>query len=142
MRALTKIGDQLALSATLICAVHCFLAPVLITLLPSFRALSFLNDDSFHAWMLVGVLPTSLFTLAMGCKKHKKSTFFVIGFLGLSLLFFTAFWGHQLLGGTYEKYLSLAGSMVIAYAHINNYVLCREDKCRRSDTSCTSNSNK
>ena len=85
---------------------------------------------------MIGVLPTSLITLAMGCRKHKKNNFLSIGLFGLMILCFATLWGHQILGCTYEKYLTLTGSLIISFAHINNYLLCRKDKCEESKSSC------
>ena len=136
MRTLAKIGDQLAVSAALVCAIHCFFAPVVVALVTSFQALAIVSDERFHFWMMLGVLPTSVATLAMGCKKHKKATFLAIGFFGLGVLFFASLWGHQVLGCTYEKYLTLAGSLIISFAHINNYLYCRKEKCEESQSSC------
>ena len=136
MKAIPKFGDQLAVSAALICAIHCFFTPVLIALIPSLQALAILNDESFHLWMMAGVLPTSLMTLAMGCRKHKKKIYLAFGLLGFFTLFFAALWGHQLLGCTYEKYLTLLGALLISFVHVNNYLRCRKEKCEESEATC------
>lgn len=136
MRTLARIGDQLAVSAALLCAVHCFFTPVFIAMMPSLQVLSIVGDESFHFWMMVGVLPTSLITLVMGCRKHKRNIFLAIGLLGLSILVFSAIWGHKIFGCKYEKYVTLTGSLVISFAHINNYFLCRKKKCQGLEISC------
>ena len=129
MRTLTRIGDQLAVSAALLCAIHCLFTPVVLALLPSIQSLTFVEDEAFHLWMVMGVLPTSLFALVMGCRKHKKPTFLAIGSLGLAILFSAAVWGHELVGCRYEKYLTLAGSGLVSFAHIKNYLMCRKQDC-------------
>ncbi|MDD9950876.1 MAG: MerC domain-containing protein [Zetaproteobacteria bacterium] len=129
MRKIAQMGDPLAVGISLICTVHCFLAPVLMTMLPSLKALSITDDASFHFWMMVGILPTSLITLAMGCRKHKKHTFLLIGLVGLLVLGVASLWGHQLFGCKYEKYITLVGTCMMSFAHINNYLLCRHANC-------------
>ena len=136
MSTITRIGDRLAVGAALLCAIHCFLTPVFIAMLPSLQALSILDDEKFHFWMMIGVLPTSLIALAMGCKKHKRFTFLGIGLLGLVVLVFAALWGHDLLGCKYERYLTLTGSLIISIAHINNYRLCRSSNSGAIEPSC------
>ena len=136
MSTLVKIGDQLSVGAALLCGIHCFMTPIIFALLPSLKAYTILNSHNFHFWMLIAVLPTSLITLAMGCKKNQKNTFFIIGLVGLSILIFSTFWGHQLFGCKYEKYLTLLGSLIISFAHINNYLLCRKNKCNHIGFSC------
>ena len=129
MKKLTQIGDQLAVSLSLICAIHCFAGPIIIALLPSFQILSCSNNESVHYWMMFGILPSSLISLGMGCRKHKKLNFLLMGLIGLTVLTIASIWGHQLLGCKYEKYLTLLGSCIIAFAHVNNYLLCRKADC-------------
>ena len=129
MKSIHHIGDKLAVGLSIACALHCFVFPVLLATLPSLGALTIGNDESFHLWMLVGVLPTSCLTLAMGCREHKRIIFLVIGLTGLFVLSVSAIWGHDLVGCSNEKYLTLLGSSCLTFAHINNYLQCRKVKC-------------
>lgn len=124
-----QIGDRLAVGISLLCAVHCFLTPILVALLPSVQALSIIDDEAFHSWLLMGVLPTSFLTLVMGCRRHKKYSFFLLGILGLFVLVSAGLWIEEHLGCDYERWATLAGSCIIAIAHANNYRLCRKMDC-------------
>ncbi|MFK7873719.1 MAG: MerC domain-containing protein [Oligoflexales bacterium] len=129
MKSMSQMGDQLSVGLSMLCAVHCFVLPVFMALVPSLQVLSFASDESFHFWMMVGVLPTSLATLWMGCHKHKEYGFLAVGLLGLSILAFAAIWGHALFGCKYEKYITLLGSGLISFAHIKNYFKCKHENC-------------
>ncbi|MBC61470.1 MAG: hypothetical protein CMP11_03355 [Zetaproteobacteria bacterium] len=134
MKSVSQFGDQVALTMSLLCAVHCFATPILVSTLPAFQALSCENSESIHFWMMLGVVPSSAISLLMGCRKHKEQTFLIIGFLGLSILIFASIWGHELFGCCYEKYITLLGSSIISFAHINNYFLCRHSNCKNHNS--------
>jgi acid stress-induced BolA-like protein IbaG/YrbA len=70
MKALPISTDKIAISLSTLCVIHCLSLPLLVALLPSFTVLS-LHGEAFHFWMVVAVIPISLFALQMGCKKHK-----------------------------------------------------------------------
>ncbi|MFK7826850.1 MAG: MerC domain-containing protein [Oligoflexales bacterium] len=74
-------------------------------------------------------LPTSLYALAIGCKKHRNFKILATGFVGISLLFLTAFWGHALFGCKGERYMTLLGSCFISSAHFLNYRRCQLKSC-------------
>ncbi|MFK7825438.1 MAG: MerC domain-containing protein [Oligoflexales bacterium] len=121
--------DKFAIGLSVLCSIHCLLLPVVMLLVPSLAALSIADDELFHKWMIAGVLPISLFALTMGCRKHGKYTFLALGSLGVVLLSLAAFWGHELVGESGEKYITLASSFLIALAHFNNHRLCQKKHC-------------
>lgn len=127
--------DKLAIGLSVLCTVHCLVFPLLLLLVPSLTALSIADDDLFHQWMIAAVLPSSLIALSMGCKKHGNYTFLGLGFFGVLLLSLAAFWGHDLVGETGEKGLTLFSSLLIATAHFNNHRLCQDKKCDAPDCS-------
>ncbi len=59
MRTIQNFTDKMAISLSLLCAIHCLALPLLIVLLPSITALQLYGED-FHLWMLLAVIPTSL----------------------------------------------------------------------------------
>lgn len=126
---MTQLGDKIAVGLSLTCAIHCFLAPILVVMIPSLKLFPIGDDANFHFWMLFAVLPISLFTLFTGCKKHNKIICLVIGSLGLIVLVFGSIWGHALLGCAKERYITLVGSGLISFAHIKNFLHCRDKSC-------------
>ncbi len=117
-------SDKVAISLSALCTFHCLILPILTVLILSIAALP-LQDEAFHIWMVVAVVPISLFALTMGCKKHKNFSMLLIGTTGLVILCMAAFFGHDLLGEELEKVFTLLGALSIAIAHIWNYRLCR-----------------
>jgi len=92
--------------------------------LPTLLAIP-LDDELFHRLLLVGVVPLSAFALLMGCRKHKNRNVVIWGGAGLLVMIFAAFLGHDLVGETGEKGLTLLGSALIIVGHYGNYRLCR-----------------
>ena len=117
------ITDKAAISLSLLCAVHCLAFPTLVILLPSLAALP-LEDEAFHLWMVIVVIPISAYALTMGCKKHKRYRVALLGTLGLTILAGAAFIGEETLGETWEKTLTVIGATIIVLGHFWNYRLC------------------
>lgn len=121
--------DKLAIGFSTLCVMHCLALPLLIVLLPSVGSLS-LQQEVFHLWMVIAVIPTSLYALTLGCKKHKKTVLFKYGIVGLIMLIAALSVGEHLMGELGEKLFTLIGAIIIAVAHIKNYRLCQQaDKC-------------
>lgn len=124
MRTIQIFTDKMAISLSLLCAIHCLVFPLVIVLLPSIAALQ-LNDEAFHVWMLLAVIPTSIYALTVGCKQHKHYRVLTLGLLGLLLLVLAV-----ILGGVWEKALTLIGAGIIVLGHYRNYRLCQhEENC-------------
>lgn len=128
---LQAITDKTAISLSLLCAIHCLALPIIVALLPSVAAMVF-EDEAFHFWMVVAVIPTSAIALTMGCKQHKRYPVLFIGVVGLCILAVAAFLGEERLDELGEKALTLAGAALIALGHVWNYRLCR----RRANCDC------
>ncbi|MFT5163481.1 MAG: hypothetical protein ACI9FJ_002077 [Alteromonadaceae bacterium] len=129
-----NLSDKLAISLSLTCAIHCLVTPLLLLLLPSFAALQ-LDTEAFHYWMVIAVLPISVYALFLGCKHHKRYRLLLIGLLGLTILVLAVVLGEALIGEFWEKALTLIGATVIASSHLWNFRLCQAhrdchgDKC-------------
>ncbi len=124
MNQLQSPADKIAISLSLLCAIHCLAAPILIALLPALASLP-LESESMHLWMVVGVLPISLFSLTLGCKKHRKFQVAYIGSVGLIMMIFALLGEVIGFGEVVEKTLTLVGAALIALTHFWNYQLCR-----------------
>ena len=126
INTLQPAADKAAIGLSLLCAVHCLVLPLVIALLPTLAAYG-LADEAFHTWVVLAVIPLSAFALTMGCKKHRQKSVLYTGLMGLFLLCLTPLLGHELLGETGEKALTLAGAALIAASHIKNFRLCRNE---------------
>jgi hypothetical protein len=98
--------------------------PVLLVVLPSLASLP-LESEMFHVWMVVAVLPISIFALTLGCKKHKRYKIIFLGVLGLISLI-SALLLESLVGEIGEKLLTLLGAGLIAWGHFTNFKLCQQ----------------
>jgi hypothetical protein len=120
--------DSASIGLSAICAIHCLTLPIALAMIPSLALLS-VGDESFHQWLIVIVLPTSLFALTMGCRRHRNWQVLAWGLAGLSLLSLTAALGHDLLGEQLERSLVLAGAILVATSHLKNFRRCRVVAC-------------
>lgn len=128
MKNLQATIDKTAIGLSIICTVHCLVLPVALVMLPALGA-SIVGDESFHQWLLLAVLPTSMIALTMGCRRHGHSDVVLVGLAGLTILALTAFLGHDLLGETGEKTATVVGVTLIAFTHFRNHRLCRNTQC-------------
>ena len=128
MKNLQAIADKTAISLSFVCTLHCLAIPFLVVSLPAIAALN-LGDEAFHLWMIVAVIPISLFALTLGCKKHKSFSVLILGVAGLLVLIASALLGHDLLGETGEKLLTVIGASLIAAGHLSNHRLCQRAHC-------------
>lgn len=128
MKNLQAITDKAAISLSFICTMHCLALPLVVVLLPTLTVFN-LEDKASHLWMLAAVVPTSLFALTMGCKKHKKMAVMVFGLAGLAVLSAAVLLGHDMLSETGEQVLLATGAIIIALGHLKNHQLCKRSSC-------------
>lgn len=122
MKTLQLFSDKFAISLSMLCTIHCLALPLMVTLLPGLSALN-LTDERFHVWMLLAVIPTSLYALTMGCQQHQRYHVLIPGVTGLLLLISGLFVG-QYWGEWVEKSFTVLGAVCLASGHLWNYHLC------------------
>ena len=116
--------DKIAVSTSAMCALHCMCLPLLLGFFPAVGA-TFFGEESFHVLLLWCVIPLSIISLSIGCRKHKDSFVATLGVAGVTLLSLAAFFGHEFLGESGERVTTLIGAIIIAGGHLRNYTLCR-----------------
>ncbi len=121
--------DGMAVIFSGTCMVHCLVLPLLVTVFPIVQG-SLLDEQQFHLIMLLLILPTSLIALTIGCRKHKDRLTLILGTIGLSVLTFTALFGHDFFGYQGERIVTTLGGLVLALAHIQNFRCCRSVDCQ------------
>ena len=129
MKNIQLIADKAAITLSIACTLQCLALPLMAVFLPTAMAL-YLGDEQFHLWMLVVVVPISLFGLTSGCRKHRDLRIMLLGIFGLAILVFSALFGHETLGEIGEKTTTTLGACLIAAGHILNHRLCQKVKCR------------
>ncbi len=141
--------DSLAISMSVICAVHCLLTPLLLVLFPIVATTFWVHQD-FHLWMLLFVLPTTSMAVFLGCRKHKDKFVMGLSSIGLALLFAVCIFESFFHAGSLLQHSSeclkctqgemsdhftittlanILGGILLASAHIRNYLLCRSSNC-------------
>ena len=133
MNSMKFFADKLAIGLSLTCAIHCLALPFLLIVLPNFAALN-LDNEAFHVWMVVAVIPTSIYALFMGCKQHKRYELLKYGLIGLTLLILAVTLGEEVIGELWEKLLTVAGAMFVAYGHYRNFQLCQNQEDCKCDS--------
>ncbi|MDA7526305.1 MerC domain-containing protein [Verrucomicrobiales bacterium] len=77
-------SDRVGVYASVLCAIHCALTPILLLMLPAFgRAWS---HPASHWAMALFVVPVAAFTLAQGFKRHRRRWVVGTGVLGIMLI--------------------------------------------------------
>lgn len=127
MKVTQALTDKFSISLSILCAIHCLALPLLLVALPSLGALQ-LQNEAFHIWMLIAVIPISIYALTMGCKKHQRYRLFLWGFSGLTLMILAVLLNHELLGESGEKALTLLGAVFVVIAHWGNFKRCQQHK--------------
>lgn len=135
MKTAQMVTDKLAIGLSLLCTAHCLALPLLLVLLPSMTALQ-LDNEVFHFWMVVVVLPTSVYALTLGCKQHKRYQLLILGCIGLGLLILALVLGEERIGEVGEKTLTVLGTGCVAVGHWFNYRLCFSQK-KKDYCACT-----
>ena len=111
--------DALGIGASLACAIHCALLPLLLNSLPLF-GVDIIENVAFEIGMIVLALCIGGYSLYHGYKKHHHNplplTIFFAGFIFLVLKqFFIQF----------ETWLLVPAVLLIITAHLMNYRFCR-----------------
>jgi len=128
MNSISLFLDKASISLSAICAVHCLLLPVALVLIPSIAVLP-LGDESVHQLLIVLVLPSSIFALTMGCRRHRQWRVMICGVVGPTVLLMTIIAGHDVLGEFWEKLFTVIGASLVAIGHVVNFRQCKAADC-------------
>lgn len=116
--------DALGIAASILCAIHCALLPLLLSSLP-LLGINIINNQGFEFFMIFLAFAIGIYSLWHGYKKHHQKILPVILFsLGIMLLFIKQFI-HQ-----YFLILLIPAVILIVSAHIINYRSCSKAGCR------------
>jgi len=124
MNPISSYTNNVAIGLSALCLLHCLASPLLLVLLPGLSALQ-LENEAFHTWLLVGVIPTSVFSLFMGCRQHHRYRVVSLGICGLLFLILAVLVGDGENGKILEKILTLIGASIVGLSHYLNFRLCR-----------------
>lgn len=119
--------DALGIAASVACAIHCALLPLLITSLPLF-GINIINNTAFEAGMIVLAFGIGSYSLYHGFRKHHHRWLPLIIFsFGFVLLVLKQFFVR------YETWLLIPAVTLIVSAHFFNFRFCRIHNHAHSD---------
>ena len=104
-------------------------AAITFTLAGPFTPLLLIRDEGFHQAVLWVVAPAAALAFSTGCLQHKDRAVFLMGGVGMSLLFASVTFAHDLIGETGERLLTIFSASLLIAAHVRNFRLCRRDVC-------------
>lgn len=120
--------DALGIAASLACAIHCAVLPLIMSSLP-ILGINIINNFWFEIFMIVLAMGIGLHSLTHGFKKHHHRILPIIVFiLGIILLML-----KQILH-RYQLWFLVPAVILIVSAHYINYRQCRiADHCHTDD---------
>lgn len=114
------VADKSAVFLSFLCMLHCVLTPFLTLIIPYVAIVSVLEQEATHIWLLVFVIPISLFAIIRGYQKHGHFLTLLLAIVGLLLLVVAATVGHDIFGHVGEVAATLIGSIFLVVSHIKN----------------------
>ena len=123
-----KIIDNLGITISAACAIHCVLLPAILIIAPY----SFLASHEFHETLIYFILPFASIAFFLGCKKHGDLKVLLMGSLGIillgtSLLIHEVFHSEQHSEEFMTILITIAGSVILIFSHLRNAKLCRQE---------------
>jgi hypothetical protein len=120
--------DALGIAASVACAIHCAVLPLVMSSLP-ILGINIINNFWFEIFMIVLAMGIGLHSLTHGFKKHHHRILPIIVFvIGISLLLVKQVL-HQ-----YQIWFLVPAVVLIVSAHFINYRQCRiADHCHNDD---------
>ena len=111
--------DAFGIAASVACAIHCAVLPLILSSLPLF-GINIIENQGFEFLMIALAFVVGVYSLYHGRKKHHHSYYPMVLFAaGISLLFIKSMLhSHNLM-------LLLPAVSLVVIAHYVNYKLCR-----------------
>lgn len=116
--------DKIAVGLSGLCLLHCLLLPFVVAILPF---LGQFDDDHLHKEMLLFVIPVSVVALAVGFRRHRRTSVVLFGAAGLLVLILGALVVHDYFGLMADRAMTVIGSIVLAFTHYQNFRLAKKD---------------
>jgi len=107
--------DKIGICVSILCALHCALLPLVITLLPLI-GFKFLSNEYFE----IAIIATSLFIGYTSLKGSYRKHYNIRPLIIITQGFIVIFIGKLLIAPHYEWLFMTAGGLLIATAHFYN----------------------
>ena len=122
-----KIIDNLGITISSLCAIHCLLLPAIFLIAPY----SFIESHEFHETLIYFFLPCALIAFVLGCRKHGDIRVAIMGAIGIVLLASAVILHETLHSDQHSDSLisvliTVMGSVMLIFSHIRNRKLCAQ----------------
>ena len=122
-----KIIDNLGITISSVCAIHCLLLPAIFLIAPY----SFIASHEFHETLIYFILPCALIAFVLGCRKHGDKKVAIMGTIGIVLLasaviLHETFHSDQHSDSLMTVLVTDVGSVVLIFSHMRNRKLCAQ----------------
>lgn len=108
--------DRVGIGLSGICAIHCLLVPVIVSLIPLWPAFEELHGFT-HLIFFLAITPTVILSLKNRHESLAATSFLAIGVL----IIFLAWFFNETLGEFGEAGITLIGSLLLIRGHWINY---------------------
>ena len=102
--------------------------PSFVILSAGFLSIS-IDNEFIHKILIFIVVPVSIFALYLGYKNHKTTSFFPAAIIGIIALVSAVVMGERLMSELGEQAITLLGSLLLAFAHYQNFQTCKKLEC-------------
>ena len=124
-----KIIDNLGITISSVCAIHCVLLPAIFIIAPY----SFLASHEFHEALIYFILPCAAVAFTLGCRKHGDIKVAIMGSFGIillasSILLHEIFHSDEHSEELMTVLITVAGSIMLILSHLRNRKLCLKEE--------------
>ena len=124
-----KIIDNLGITISSVCAIHCLLLPAIFIIAPY----SFLASHEFHEALIYFILPCAAIAFTLGCRKHGDIKVALMGSFGIillasSILLHEIFHSEEHSEELTTVLITVAGSIMLILSHLRNRKLCLKEE--------------
>lgn len=121
--------DNLGIVLSSLCAVHCFLLPVALAVVPAL-GIGVLDDGVFHPVLAGSVAVIGAFAFSRGYHRHGNRRVIGAAITGILILSFAALnSAHHFMTENEERIATLVASGLIAISHYLNWKLLEKSQC-------------
>lgn len=134
-----RLLDRLGISASVLCAVHCAIVPLAITVLP-LLGVGFLAHGAFEVSMIALSVAIGVLSMGRSYRIHRQLNPIFMMIAGAMILLFNLL-GHSTHDETLEMlhpFIALLGGIMIISAHRINMKLCSSCTRCEHEQSCES----
>lgn len=120
--------DRLGIWASGLCAVHCVLTPIVLSL--SAVSVHYLpSEERTHRSLAILIAALGAIALVRGFRKHRRASVLTLMTFGLGCIWGTAWYGDRLASHAVEIAITVVGSCAMIAAHRLNHTFCADCAC-------------